>query len=327
MLITTCKLAIIKVCFTFFEGREVFNMQFQQLEYIIEVTKTGSISEAAKNLHVSTATVSQSISNLEKEFGVEIFSRSRTGTKPTEKGKIMIEKAFEIRNKWKELENEAFLQTSTGDKKLKIVSSPSPLLTFLPEALAIFKKNFPYTDIEISENQNVISEMLHHETDIGFLNVDELAWVRQGNTFKNILHFSTLFQGIMYVCTEKDSHLAQKDSVTPEELLNSSLILHDITKPVYDDISNQYGTIKILFESSSTDTILKSVANGLGISFLSEFSIKNHQLIKDEHIVPVPLVNYERSNLTCGYIRSKKRPISSLATELVKIIRENEKHS
>lgn len=300
-------------------------MQFQQLEYIIEVTKAGSISEAAKNLHVSTATVSQSISNLEKEFGLEIFKRSRTGTEPTEKGKIIIEKAFEIKNKWEELEVEALMQSSTGEKKLKIVSSPSPLLTFLPEALSLFKKRFLYTDIEINETQNVVGEMLNHKTDIGFLNVDELKWVQQGNTFKNVLHFSTLFQGMMYVCVDKDSHLAHKDSVAPEELLNDRLILHDITKPVYDDIAIQYDPIKILFESSSTDTILKSVANGLGMSFLSEFSIKNHQLIKDGKVIPVPLVNYERSNLTCGYIRSKKRSTSSLAIELVKIIRENEK--
>src|SRR5699024_6649149 len=212
-------------------------MQFQQLEYIIEVTKTGSISEAAKSLHVSTATVSQSISNLEKEFGLEIFRRSRTGTEPTEKGKIIIEKAFEIKNKWEELEIEALMQSSTGEKKLKIVSSPSPLLTFLPEALSLFKKRFPYTDIEINETQNVVGEMLNHKTDIGFLNVDELKWVQQGNTFKNVLHFSTLFQGIMYVCVDTDSHLAQKDSVAPEELLNDRLILHDITKPIYDDIA------------------------------------------------------------------------------------------
>src|SRR5699024_12230434 len=64
------------------------------------------------------------------------------------------------------------------------------------------------------------------------------------------------------------------------------------------------------------------LANGLGMSFLSEFSIKNHQLIKEGKVIPVPLVNYERSNLTCGYIRSKKRSTSSLATELVKIIRD-----
>lgn len=155
-------------------------------------------------------------------------------------------------------------------------------------------------------------------SNIGFLNVDELKWVQQGNTFKNVLHFSTLFQGIMYVCVDTDSHLAQKDSVAPEELLNDRLILHDITKPVYDDIAIQYDPIKILFESSSTDTILKSVANGLGMSFLSEFSIKNHQLIKDGKVIPVPLVNYERSNLTCGYIRSKKRSTSSLAIETCK---------
>lgn len=300
-------------------------MQYQQLEYILEVTKTGSISEAAKILHVSTATISQSISNLEKELGLEIFSRSKSGTVPTEKGKIIIEKAFDIRNKWKELENEAYIQTTQGESLLKIVSSPSPLLTFLPKALSIFKEKFPNTELKLKETQNVVSEMLHHETDIGFLNVDEMKWIQQSNTYKNVLHFSTLFQGIMYVCLDKESDLAQKEYITPEDLLQSDLILHDITKPVYEDIYKQYAPINILFESSNTDTIIKAIGNGIGVSFLSESSIEGHSLIESGAVVAIPLVNYERSNLTCGYIRSKKRPVLPLASELLQIIRKIKK--
>ena len=59
-------------------------MNFEQLEYIKEVIETKSMSIAAENLHVTQSAISQSISLLEKEFGVQLFKRSRNGTIPTE---------------------------------------------------------------------------------------------------------------------------------------------------------------------------------------------------------------------------------------------------
>ncbi|MFK9090487.1 LysR family transcriptional regulator [Bacillus salipaludis] len=297
-------------------------MQIQQIEYIIEVAKTESISEAAQNLHVSAATISQSISNLEKEFGIRIFRRSRVGTKPTERGKVIIEKAYVIQNKILELELEVKSHSTIMDKELKIVGSPSTLFTFLPKAISLFKKKYPNTEITIEENQNVIKEMLTNENDLGFISVDEMTWIKSGNLNKNILHFDTLFQGRMFVCVYKDSPLAFKESIAPEELLDQTLLLHSITKPIYEDLLHQYGPIKMLFESTNTETILKSITSGIGISFLSEFTIKDDQRVLDGQIIPVPLVNYERSNLTCGFVRSKKRHFSPSARGLIQIIRE-----
>ncbi|MFF2876532.1 LysR family transcriptional regulator [Gottfriedia sp. NPDC057991] len=47
-------------------------MHLQKLEFIVEVAKTGSISSAAKNLHVSQAGISQAIANIEEDLGLKI---------------------------------------------------------------------------------------------------------------------------------------------------------------------------------------------------------------------------------------------------------------
>lgn len=297
-------------------------MQIQQIEYIVEVAKTDSITKAAQNLHVSAATISQSISNFEQEFGVILFTRSRLGTKPTDRGKIIIEKAYEIRRKMLELEKEVKSYNTIIDKELQIVGSPSTLLTFLPKAISTFTEKYPNTEIKIEENQNVIEKILTNEIDLGFISVDEMTWIKSGNLHKNVLHFDTLFQGMMFVCVCKESSLAFKEGILLEELLEENLILHSITKPIYDDILKQYGSVNILFESTNTETILKSIAEGIGISFLSEFTIKNDHRIKNGQIIPIPLVSYARSNLTCGFIRSKKRYISDSSREFIRIIRD-----
>lgn len=297
-------------------------MRIEQLDYIVEVAKLGSISGAAEKLHVTTATISQSISKFENKFGVILFKRSRLGTVPTAKGKIIIEKAYEIKTKLLELEKEASSQNSQIDRKLILVSSPSVLKTLLPKAVSLFSKEYPNVDINITENQNVIEEMLNHDSDIGFIAVDENTWFQHGNMYKHILHFDTLLQGRMYVCVHKDSPLSFKESLTPEELLNQTLVMHTITKPIYDDIEQQYGTIKILFESPNTETIKIAVREGIGFTFFSDFSIRNDPWVASGDIVAIPLVNYERSNLTLGCVHSKKRRFSEEARDFLIMMRQ-----
>ncbi len=71
-------------------------MTFQQLEYLLEVHHTASISKAAKKLYVSPSAISISINALEEELGYPIFTRSPQGLFPTQKGKLVIEYARRI---------------------------------------------------------------------------------------------------------------------------------------------------------------------------------------------------------------------------------------
>lgn len=71
-------------------------MTFQQLQYILEVHKTGSVSKAAENLFVSRSSVSSSISSLENELGISIFDRTLQGLIPSQKGRQILEYAERI---------------------------------------------------------------------------------------------------------------------------------------------------------------------------------------------------------------------------------------
>jgi DNA-binding transcriptional LysR family regulator len=54
-------------------------MRLEQLQYVIEIADSGSISAAAERLHVSQPSISQSIASLERELNTKIFKRSRLG--------------------------------------------------------------------------------------------------------------------------------------------------------------------------------------------------------------------------------------------------------
>lgn len=71
-------------------------MTIQQLQYVLEVKRAGSITKAAKNLFVTQSSVSCAIAALEKELGIHIFQRSWQGVIPTDDGRRVLEHAQSI---------------------------------------------------------------------------------------------------------------------------------------------------------------------------------------------------------------------------------------
>lgn len=71
-------------------------MTFGQLQYILEIYRTGSVSKAAENLFVTRPGVSLSLRNLETELGYPIFVRTQQGLVPSPQGELVLEYASRI---------------------------------------------------------------------------------------------------------------------------------------------------------------------------------------------------------------------------------------
>lgn len=69
---------------------------FQQLQYLIEANKAGSISQAAKNLFLTPSSVSVAVTALEQELGYPVFVRTAQGLIPTTEGEKVLKYASRI---------------------------------------------------------------------------------------------------------------------------------------------------------------------------------------------------------------------------------------
>lgn len=78
-------------------------MTFQQLQYVLEVAHTGSVSTAAKKLFLSPSSVSVAVSSLEEELGYPIFVRRQKGLFPTVQGEKVLEYAKRILDTYRQL--------------------------------------------------------------------------------------------------------------------------------------------------------------------------------------------------------------------------------
>ena len=62
------------------EGRIV---ELRELEYVLAIADTGSISRAAERLYLAQSSLSQFLNRLESNLGVKLFVRTSGGVRPT----------------------------------------------------------------------------------------------------------------------------------------------------------------------------------------------------------------------------------------------------
>lgn len=290
-------------------------MHIEKLEHLIEIAKTGSISIASQNLHISQPAISQSILKLEEELGVKIFKRSRQGAEPTVEGKKIIAKAHEVLMKYHEMKEVALSLTTSATGDLKISMIPG-LIPIMLKPLTTYHTTYPNVDLEISESstQDVLADIAQNKVDIGIASIyDDILTKMEG------LSFEVLLEGRIQVVVSKNSPLAFQDVITPQELLNQTFVLYkgDHIKSFVNHFHDRYKPLKVLFTSNNPEVIKKFVADGLAISFAHDFVIQNDPYVLNGQIVALDLINTQHTQATLGWIKSDRKPFSKNANNFL----------
>ena len=71
-------------------------MQLDDIEVILTVAETRSLSQAAERLYMSRPGLSQRLTNVEQRYGTQLFNRTSSGVSPTTAGAIVIKFAKKI---------------------------------------------------------------------------------------------------------------------------------------------------------------------------------------------------------------------------------------
>jgi DNA-binding transcriptional LysR family regulator len=124
-------------------------MQWSLIETFIRVAQHGSLSSAAKTLHISQPTLSRQVQALEEELGFPVFVRHARGLSLTDRGQALLARAEQLDGEVQQLllQAKGLRQDPAGVVR---ISASEPIAVFaLPKPIATLRRMHPKIDIEL----------------------------------------------------------------------------------------------------------------------------------------------------------------------------------
>lgn len=198
------------------------------LKYAVEVDKTKSITQAAKNLYMGQPNLSKAIKELEKEIGITIFQRNAKGVEPTEKGEEFLSYAKTIISQMDELES---LYTSKPKEEIKLnVAVPRATYITIVFTELISKLDIgSHIDIRFRETSpsKVVNSVSSGESSIGILRYKDVYEEYFKSLLKsNFLESKLIKEYKMGILMSKDHPLANCETIKYQDLLGYTELVH-----------------------------------------------------------------------------------------------------
>lgn len=274
-------------------------MRLEQLQYIVEIAQSGSISLAAERLHITQPSLSLAIINLEKELDVTLFNRSRQGIQLTEIGEAIVIQAKEILIKIDQLRLNVNTKSSILTGNLSISAVPSVCLTIMPKVIAAFIQKHPNVKLILQEKgtYKVMQDIKGGKSDLGIIALPENMFEDDANLkmleTTNIIK-EKLYSDELLPCVGKNSSLSINEEIAPEDIIkypfvlfNSQYLMPEYVKKMF----KIYGDIDILLTTENSEIAKKMIIESNAIGFFSKLSLKEDPYSQSGQIIPLQIKN------------------------------------
>ncbi|MBO5644375.1 MAG: LysR family transcriptional regulator [Lentisphaeria bacterium] len=250
-------------------------MELRHLRYFVETARELHFARAAEKLNVTQPALSRQILALEKELGVELFSRSnKWKIELTQAGKLFFSEAQKI---LKESHRAINLARSAGDGGCGRLAIGAISSTIESQAFSLamkeMRRRFPQLVLEVVEANSggLPDRVRQRELDIAFLrSIPALP----ADPSLNCEH---LWNDKLVIAVPADHPLATEDPLPAKRLAEESFILvpvrtSSLLRQYVEEFFSKHGRFSphIDLEIYNTYTALSMVASGLGISVVSE---------------------------------------------------------
>lgn len=195
-------------------------MTLIQLKYAITVAKSNSFNEAAKKLYISQPSLSNAISNMEKEVGFQIFERINSGVLLTNEGQEFIGYARQVVEQY-DLLDAKYIDKGKFKKKFSVSMQH---YTFAVSAFVEMVKHFGLDEYEFAINETkthqVIEDVKNLKSEIGILYLNEFNEKVLKKMFNDYnLVFNEILVCGVYVYLWKGHPLAKKEEIELDDLV------------------------------------------------------------------------------------------------------------
>ena len=243
-----------------------------RIETFIHAAEHLNFSEAARILHLSQPTVSHHIKNLEQDLGVTLFERQGVAMTLTEAGRLLLPWAKRMIRDSIEIQEmmESLKQGIAGN--LNIACSTTAGKYVLPQLAARFARRHPNirTKLMRCTPGSVIPNLLEREANLGVV-----SYELPGKE----IEIQEFFKDRIVFIVPKNHPFISRSSIQPEELISQPVMIRELSsgtrKVVLSELVKydiSFEDLNIFMEIGNAEAIVRTVAAGYGVSFVSKLA-------------------------------------------------------
>ncbi|MEH6945074.1 LysR family transcriptional regulator [Bacillus sp. JJ722] len=250
-------------------------MELRDLQIFQSVANHGSVTNAAKELKYVQSNVTARIKLLENELKTPLFYRHKKGMTLNPEGRKMLSYVNKILQEVQEL-RQVFLDSDMPAGALKIGTVET--VSTLPIILASYYKRYPNVDLSLQAGltEELIKEVTDHQLDGAFIS---------GPIKHPLLEQYD-------VCTEKLVLVTQHETFQIEEIITTPLLVSNqgcgYRSKLERWLKDEGLLPKRIMEFNILETILNSVAIGLGVTLVPQSAVEHLSSTGKVHCHPIP---------------------------------------
>ncbi|KRA31503.1 MULTISPECIES: LysR family transcriptional regulator [unclassified Nocardioides] len=241
-------------------------MYTRDLEWLVVLSDTGHLTDAAAILGTTQPTLSRVLARVESELGTRLFERLPGGVVANPDGEIVVEAARQMTRRYDELRVELAARSDPDGGIVRLAFLDSMATSLVPRLLRGFHAQVPQARLSLRQEA---AHEIRRDLDTG---VAELAitWPRPEGPFEWV----ALQEERLALVVPPTHRWRDRRRIALSELAGEDLV----TTPrgygfrvLVEDLLNEAGvTPTVSFESADLATIEGLVAAGLGVAVLPE---------------------------------------------------------
>ncbi|TDC57143.1 LysR family transcriptional regulator [Actinomadura sp. KC345] len=246
-----------------------------RLHVLREVARQGSLTRAAETLSFTVSAVSQQITVLEREAGVQLLVRHARGVRLTEAGRALVRHADAIHTELRAAETSLAAIAQGVGGRLRLGSFTTANATLMPRAVSAFQRRFPDVEVELTEidRDEAMAALTVFELDLAL--VYEFPVVPL--VVPADVELSPLLVDPLHVALPRDHPLADRERLRLTDLSEDSWIQgvhHGSTIDVLPRAGREAGfEPRIAFRTDDQMTVRGLVAAGLGVALAPSLTL------------------------------------------------------
>ena len=156
-------------------------MRWEQLEYLREVAKTGSMTATAEALYVSPQAVSGSLKNLEHEIGKALFQRESGKLVLTEAGEAVLRFSQKVEQAKLELDWALAVNPEISEQHISVASSSKMMTAMIPQVMGAMhrqeeKQRYSFSVAEQEDVNRLLQDLKSRKVNIALVTINTEEW-------------------------------------------------------------------------------------------------------------------------------------------------------